>query len=110
MEVTSSTAQASSAEIKETEIRNLVAVKFLTRKIKLISQAKKPDSLRSPTKTIMPTKNRITSKEANLIKCSMSTVLVTNKTAIPKKAMAKRKSQNKSVARTDAEKIDTEII
>jgi hypothetical protein len=67
-------AQDRSAEMTEIKIRNLVAVIFLMRKIKLTMQAKKPVSFRSPTKTIMPIRKRITSKEENLITLSTSMV------------------------------------
>src|SRR3989338_2511239 len=106
IDVTSSAAQANKAEMTEIEIRNLLAVRFLMRNIKLTSQAKSPESFKRPIKTIIPIKKRITSKDADFIKLSKSIVRVTKSRDVPKKAKLKRKSQKKSVPNMEAEKID----
>jgi len=73
MEETSPTQQDMIAEITESIRISLMAVRFFTLRIRVVNQAKKPASLSNPTKTIIPTKNRITSKEANFIRFSKST-------------------------------------
>jgi len=107
--VTSSTAQESSAEIIEISIRNLLAVIFLMRSIKLTIQAKKPVSFKRPTRTIIPTKNKITSREEYFKTFSKSMVLVINKNEVPKKAKVRRKLQKKSVPNMDKEKMAIEV-
>jgi hypothetical protein len=74
----------------------------------LTIQAKAPESLSKPIKTIIPTKKRITSREENSKTCSKSIVLVIRSTAVPIKAKLKRKSQKKSVPRIEAENIPME--
>ncbi|PIX89449.1 MAG: hypothetical protein COZ31_02000 [Nitrospirae bacterium CG_4_10_14_3_um_filter_44_29] len=105
MEVTSSTAQASNAEISEVAIKNFFAVRFGILKIRLTNQAKTPASFNKPTKTIIPTRNRITSKEANFIKFSKSIVCVISSIDVPIKAKLKRKSQKNNVPNMDTENI-----
>jgi len=108
MEVTSSTAQASKAEITEIAIRNFFAVRLRILKIELTIQANNPASLRSPIKTIIPTRNKITSREENFIKLSKSIVRVKSNTETPKKAKLKRKSQKKSVPNIETQNMDIE--
>jgi hypothetical protein len=79
---------------------------FFIRKINWTIQAKKPASFRRPTKTIIPTRKRITSKEANFITFSRSIVRVINNIEVPKKTNPKRKSQKNKVPNTEAKKID----
>jgi hypothetical protein len=109
IDVTSSTAQARQAEMTEIKIRNLLAVRFLIRSIKLTIQAKKPASFKSPTSTIMPTRNNITSKEENFMTLSISIVCVIKRTDVPRNANVKRKLQNKSVPNIDTENIEMDI-
>ena len=79
------------------------------RRIKLTIQAKNPASLSRPMITIIPTKNRIISKEENLIRLSKSMVRVANKTDTPRKAKLKRNSQKNNVPNIEAENMDIEI-
>jgi len=97
------------ADITEIITTNLTAVIFLIRSISWTIQAKNPASLRSPTKTIIPTKKSITSKEANLITFSMLVVLVIKRTDVPKKTNPRRKSQKKSVPKTETENMDMAV-
>jgi hypothetical protein len=83
-----------------------LAVRFFILNIRLTIQAKKPASFKRAIRTIIPTRNRITSKEENFIKFSKSRVRVINRTDTPRKAKLKRKSQKKSVPNIDAENIE----
>jgi len=108
MEVTSSTAQDKKAEIIVIKIRNLVAVRFFMRKIKLTSQAKNPASFNNPTKTIIPTRKRITSSEENFTTLSKSIVWVIKRTDVPIKANVNLKLQKNNVPRIEVENIEME--
>src|SRR3989338_3821762 len=103
MEVTSSTAQAKMAEVTAMKITNFLAVRLLMRRIKLTIQAKNPASFRRPIKTIIPTRKRITSREANSITLLRSMVRVNKRIEVPKKTNPKRKSQKKRVPKMEAE-------
>jgi len=108
MDVTSSTAQASSAETTETIIVNLLAFSVLTLNIKVIIQAKKPASLSMAINTIIPIRKSITSKEEESIKFSMSIVLEIKRMLVPRKAKARRNSQKNTVPNIERENIDKE--
>jgi hypothetical protein len=56
-----------------------------------------------PTKTIIPTRNKITSKEANLTTLSKSIVLVIKRKDVPKKAKVRRKLQKNKVPNMETE-------
>src|SRR3989338_6891869 len=105
IEVTSSTAQDNSAEIAEIMTMNLRVVRFLMRRTMLTIQAKNPASLSSPTRTIIPTRKRMTSSEENLIRFSKSMVLVISSADVPRKAKLMRKLQKNNVPRTETEKM-----
>lgn len=108
MEVTSSIAQDKRPEITEIKIRNLFALSFLMRRIKLTIQAKNPAPFSNPTKTIIPTRKRITSKEENFITLSKSIVWVIKSMDVPKKAKVKRKFQKNNVPNIEVENIEIE--
>jgi hypothetical protein len=109
MEVTSSTAQDNSAEMTETNIRNLLAVRFLIRRIRLTIQAKNPASFKSPTRTIIPIRKRITSKDENFTTLSKSIVWVIKSIDVPRKAKVKRKLQNNNVPNMETKNMATAI-
>lgn len=108
IEITSDTAQASKNEITAIKRANFLPVRLVTRKIRLTTQAKTPESLSKPIITIIPTRKRITSSDENSITCSKSMVLVSNSIDVPIKAKLRRKSQKKSVPNMDAENIPME--
>lgn len=58
---------------------------------------------------IIPIKNRMTSSDANLIRCSRSIVLVIIRIAVPRNAKLNRKLQKKSVPSIEIEKIPIDI-
>jgi hypothetical protein len=109
IEVTSSTAQARSAEITEIRSKNLFAVRCLIRRIKLTIQAKNPAYFNNPTRTIIPTRNKITSREENLSTLSMSMVLVIKSMEVPRNAKVRRKFQKNNVPNIEAENIAMEV-
>ena len=97
MEVTSSTAQASSALATAVTKMNFRPLSFGMDTISCTIQVKKPRSRKAPTITIMPTRNMITSREDELTKVGMSSDLLKIRTARPRNATASRNSQKNRV-------------
>ena len=87
-------------------IKNLSELRFFIRRIRPISQAKNPESFKSPTRIIIPTKKRITSKEANLTTFSRSIALLIKRIETPINAKLKRKSQKNRVPNIEALNIE----
>jgi hypothetical protein len=109
IEVTSSTTHDKSAEMSAIKTSNLFAVRFLTRRIKLTIQAKKPVSFNRPTITIIPMRKRITSREENFITLSKSMVWVINSMEVPRKAKVRRKLQKNRVPNTEVQNIEMAV-
>ena len=97
MDVTSSTAQASSADATLVTVMNFIPERFGISTISCTIHVKKPRSRSAPTITIMPTRNRITSSEDDCTKCGMSSEPVKIRTARPRNASARRNFQKNSV-------------
>ena len=99
MLVTSSTAEALSAEaIVVTRMKRRPVIPFILRMFWMI-QVKKPRSRNPPTTTIIPTRKSMTSREQWALKHSSFRAPVRISTGRPMNAIARRKFQKNNVAR-----------
>ena len=97
IDVTSSTAQASSAEATAVTETNFQPDRFGIDTINWTIQVKNPRSRSAPTTTIMPTRNKITFNSLYFTKCGTSSERLNISTASPRNATASRKFQKNSV-------------
>lgn len=97
IDVTSSTAHASSAEATAVTAMNFLPEIFGIETISCTTQVKKPRSRSAPTTIIMPTRNRMTSSAEDCTNWAIESEFVQISTASPRKAIARRKPQKKSV-------------
>jgi len=107
MDVTSSIKPEKRAETIINITNIFLPVNLCTRKTRVMSQVKNPASFIMATIIIIDIKNKMTSKEANLIKLSISTAPIRKKRPLPTKTKLKRKFQKNKVPIIDMEKIAT---
>ena len=109
IEVTSSTMQDMNAPRKTIMATKKVPVIPLSPMTLWMIQVNRPSSLSTPTVTIMPIRNRITSSWHSSMKVGSVSTFVPMSAPIPTKAMASRDFQNSSVDMMMMMKMETEI-
>jgi len=108
IEATSPISAEKIAEIIPKRIKSFTPFMRFILNTNCTNMRKTPNSLTTATEIIIPIKKRITSRDANLMKLSISTLLVKNKIPLPRKTRLTLKSQKHNVP--SIEKRNTKIV